>query len=778
MPVSLLPDLTPFWNALAPRYRLERELRQGGMATVYLAQDLRHGRPVALKLMTTQLAASVLPQRFLREIQLAARLDHPHILPVYDSGDDEGRLWYVMPYVEGGSLRDRLRREARLAVKDAVRIAREIADALEYAHACDVIHRDIKPENILLAQGHARLADFGVARAAVAADTAGPDELTRAGHIVGTPKYMSPEQAGGEAVDFRSDLYSLACVLYEMLAGDPPYTGGTAYAIIARAALGPVPQVRTVRDEVPEALEALITRNLSAERADRSPSASAFAASLEDSLTAPSMPVYPPLPDSSGPGALERGRDAYRRRAWREAHAQLSAADGQLPLEPEDLQRLAITCSMLGRNADTPAYMARAYQGFVFRREPELAARAAFWLVLELEERGQVAEAGGWIGRVRRLLGDMRPDCAEQGFVLFPEAMQAVGEGDYEKAREVLERVAAIGDRFGDPDLVALTRHGLGRVLIRAGKVKEGLALLDEAMVAVTTDEVTPLVVGGVYCSVVAGCQEVFDWHRAQEWTAAMSRWCAPQPDLVLFRGQCLLRRSEVLQLRGDWDGALEEIRRALTRLQDPPNQVGLGNAYYQLGELHRLRGSVGEAEEAYRLASQHGRRVQPGLALLRLAQGDAGAALGSLMRALEESPERRYRPMLLAACVEAGIGAGELGAARAAAEELAGIAAEDAVPYLRALSGRAMGAVRLADGDARGALAELRESDRIWRELEAPYEAARTRVLVGRACGEVGDGAEAEMSLAGAAEVFEQLEAGRDLAQVEQLRGMEARGQ
>src|SRR4029078_3998268 len=165
-------------------------------------------------------------------------------------------------------------------VKRAVLTARETAKAREYAHACDVIHRDIKPENILLAQGHARLADFGVARAALAADTAGPDELTRAGHIVGTPKYMCPEQAGGEAVDFRSDLYSLACVLYEMLAGDPPYTGGTAYAIIAPAARAPVPQVRAVRDEVPEALEALIPRTLSAERGARSPSASAFAASL------------------------------------------------------------------------------------------------------------------------------------------------------------------------------------------------------------------------------------------------------------------------------------------------------------------------------------------------------------------------------------------------------------------------------------------------------------------------------------------------------------------
>jgi eukaryotic-like serine/threonine-protein kinase len=361
------------------------------MATVYLAQDLRHARPVALKLMNPELVASVAPRRFLREIQLAARLDHPHILPVYDSGEDAGRLWYVMPYVEGGSLRDRLRREGRLPVRDAVRIARGIADALEYAHGHDVIHRDIKPENILLAQGHPRLADFGIARAAQVTD----EELTRIGTVVGTPKYMAPEQAGGESVDFRSDLYSLACVLYEMLAGDAPYTGPSAHVIIVRSALGPPPAVRDVRAEVPEALEALITRNLSSEPADRSPSASAVAADLEESLTAPAMPVYPPLPEPSPAAALERGRDAYRRRAWGEAHARFSAADRGTPLEPEDLERLAATCSMLGRDTESADLMARAYQGFIGRDAPARAARTAFWLVLDLMERGDVAQASG-----------------------------------------------------------------------------------------------------------------------------------------------------------------------------------------------------------------------------------------------------------------------------------------------------------------------------------------------------------------------------------------------
>jgi tetratricopeptide (TPR) repeat protein len=256
-----------------------------------------------------------------------------------------------------------------------------------------------------------------------------------------------------------------------------------------------------------------------------------------------------------------------------------------------------------------------------------------------------------------------------------------------------------------------------------------------------------------------------------------MSRWCAPQPDLVIFRGQCLLRRSEVLQLRGDWAGALEEARRALARLLDPPGQIALGSAYVQLAELHRLLGEPAVAEEAYRLASQHGKRIQPGLALLRMAQGDPAAALASLRRALEEASERRFRPMLLAACVDVGVAADEIPTARSAAAELAAIAAEVGVPYLRALSARATGAVHLAEGDARRALGELRASEAIWQELEAPYEAARTRVLIGRACGELGDGSESEMSLAGAAAVFERLGAAPDLTQVEQLRSAGARG-
>jgi tRNA A-37 threonylcarbamoyl transferase component Bud32/tetratricopeptide (TPR) repeat protein len=265
--------------ALQDRYAIERELGRGGMAIVYLARDLRHERPVALKLLRPDLAGALGPDRFVREIALTARLDHPHILPVFDSGAADGLLWYVMPYVQGESLRDRIRREGRLPVQDALRIAGEVADALEYAHRHGIVHRDVKPENILLGDGHARVADFGVARAVEAAAS---EELTATGLALGTPAYMAPEQAAGEQVDARADLYALACVLYEMLAGEPAFTGPTAQAIIGKRFAGPPPSVRSLRGEVPAHVDATIRRALARLPSDRFVGAADFARALHD----------------------------------------------------------------------------------------------------------------------------------------------------------------------------------------------------------------------------------------------------------------------------------------------------------------------------------------------------------------------------------------------------------------------------------------------------------------------------------------------------------------
>ena len=265
--------------ALAYRYTLERELGSGGMATVYLARDLRHDRLVALKLLRPDLAATLGPERFVREIRTAARLEHPHILSVHDSGEAAGLLWYTMPFVQGESLRDRMRRELQLPVEEAVRLTREVAEALEYAHGEGIVHRDVKPENILLSGGHARVADFGLAKAV---SVAGGEQLTGTGLVVGTPAYMSPEQASGEGeLDGRTDLYSLACVLYEMLAGEPPFTGRTAQAVIAKRMTGPPPRVRTVRTSVPEAVDLALARALAPVPGDRFATAAEFVAALE-----------------------------------------------------------------------------------------------------------------------------------------------------------------------------------------------------------------------------------------------------------------------------------------------------------------------------------------------------------------------------------------------------------------------------------------------------------------------------------------------------------------
>src|SRR5439155_1189701 len=280
------------------------------MATVYLARDLKHDRFVALKVLHADLAAALGGERFLREIRLAARLQHPHVLSVHDSGDAAGQLWFTMPYVEGESLRARLERERQLSVADALRIAREAAEALDYAHRHGVIHRDVKPENILLTEGHSLLADFGIARA-----LQGSDRLTETGMAVGTPAYMSPEQASGEhALDARTDVYALGCVLYEMLAGHPPFLGSTAREIVARHSLDPVPPLRASRPDLPAAVERAAFKALAKTPADRFPTAGAFG----DALTA--APAVPPSrwcarrPARRQPGSSERS--AHRRHGW------------------------------------------------------------------------------------------------------------------------------------------------------------------------------------------------------------------------------------------------------------------------------------------------------------------------------------------------------------------------------------------------------------------------------------------------------------------------------
>lgn len=470
-------------------------------------------------------------------------------------------------------------------------------------------------------------------------------------------------------------------------------------------------------------------------------------------------------------GDLAVGRAAFHRSAWREAYSHLTTADRTLPLGPEDLERLATAACLLGRETEGAGYWARAHAGHLASGEVEPAVRCALRLALGLLDRGEAAQCAGWIARARRLLEEHRRDCAERGYLMLADGVRLIGEGECAASAAASARAAAIAERFADADLSALARHGQGRALIRLGRTAEGVALLDEAMVAVTTGEVSPLVAGDVYCGVISGCQEVFDWRRAQEWTAALTRWCAAQAELVAYRGQCLLRRAELLLLHGEWSEAAREARLACERLAEPAGQAGLGSAFYQLGEIHRFRGDFAASDEAYRQASLQGRRPYPGLALLRLAQEQVSAASAAIRTAAAEAREPRARPRLLAAVVEIALAAGDVSSARAAAEELARAAAVLEAPYLRALARQSAGAVLLAQGDARAALNALREAESVWRDLKVPYERARARALAGLACRELGDPCGAAMELEAAAEVLKGLGAVPDLARVQRLR-------
>jgi DNA-binding CsgD family transcriptional regulator len=469
-------------------------------------------------------------------------------------------------------------------------------------------------------------------------------------------------------------------------------------------------------------------------------------------------------------GELVLGRRHSENRAWADAFRSLSLADKEAPLSVEDLELWATSAYLIGQDGVFLDALDRAHGTYISAGETRCAARCAFWLGLSLLFMGETGRGTGWLAGARRLVEDEKADCAEWGYLLLPAAEQLLGADDYDAAHATATEAAEIGEQFGEADLISCARHLQGRALMGQGRVEDGLALLDEAMIAVTAGELSPLMTGLIYCSVIDACQQVYALARAWEWTAALAQWCEAQPQMVAFTGTCLVHRAEIMQLHGAWRDAIEEARRACERHSRGIEQQPPAGAFYQQAEVHRLRGKFDAANAAYRNASQGGCDPQPGLALLRMAQGRTNVAAAAIRRVVSATTDQSQRTRLLPAYVEIMLAVSDIETARSACRELADIAESFDSSVLTAMAAQARGAVELAEGDARAAFGSLRRAFEAWRQVEAPYESARVRVLMGMACRASGDDEGAGLELDAARVVFEQLGAAPDLARIDSL--------
>lgn len=465
-------------------------------------------------------------------------------------------------------------------------------------------------------------------------------------------------------------------------------------------------------------------------------------------------------------------RAAYERGEWKAAHTGLTRGAEAMDLEPDDLWRLATASYLIGRDQEFVEALERAHAALREAGDAGGAARAAFWIGLHLAEQGDGARATGWFGRARRVLEAADGERVEEGYLLLPAGRQRLAAGDAEGAARIAHEAAATGERFADRDLVALGIHLKGRALLVGGQVEAGLSLLDEAMVAVVSEDLSPVATGLIYCSVISACRSIYDLGRAYQWTTALADWCERQPDMVAYAGECRVYRAELMQFHGAWPESLEEARRAAATADAAGRSAGAvaGLSAYQQGETHRLLGDLDAAEDAFHRASRAGRQPQPGLALLRLARGDAEAAGTTIRRALAEVREPLRRARLLPAHVEIMIALDALDEALESCVELERIAARYGTGVLSALAAHARGAVTLTAGDPRAALPLLRQAYREWQALGAPYDAARVRVLLGLSCRELGDLEGADLELDAAAAAFRELGAVPDAARAEVL--------
>jgi tRNA A-37 threonylcarbamoyl transferase component Bud32/tetratricopeptide (TPR) repeat protein len=729
------PDPAP----LMPQYEVLEQVGAGGMGVVYKARDPRLRRFVALKFLSASLGADPqLKQRFLQEARTIAALDHPNVCSIFEVAEPAaGQLVIVMPWYEGETLKQRVAR-GPLPVAEALDYALQVAAALAHAHAAGVVHRDIKPANVIVnAGGRVRVLDFGIAKVI---DANAHVTLTQAGAVLGTLAYMSPEQAAGEPVDHRTDLWALGAVLYEMLAGRPPFSAETMVALFHAIHFRDPDRLSSLRPELPAGLHALVHRLLEKDPARRHSDALALAADLE----AVRQGRAPAAPAAPGDDSLARGRAAFARHAWREAYDALSAADAAAGLDAEDLERLGEAAWWLSDGAASVRARERAYRRYAERGAARGAASMALALAEDHLHRLARSVAQGWLRRAERHLSGLS-DVPELGWMHRLKFVIALGEGRPEEAMEHADRALAVARRVGDSDLEALALQDYGRALVARGLVKEGMALIDEAMTAAATGELTPRTTGRAYCNMLDVCERLGDVGRVAEWYDAAKAWYEPHTDSA-YPGICRVRRAGILRRRGALAEAEQEARRAADELSSFLTDVA-GEAFYELGEIRLRMGDLPAAGKLFAEAHARGRDPQPGLAILRLAEGRSEAARAMIEQALAEPRLIALdRAKLLPAQVEISIACGDLTRATEGATELETITATYTAPALVAAAALARGRVELARGAAEPALVQLRTAGRLWAEIDLPVELAQTRLLLARAYSALGNADQAEL--------------------------------
>lgn len=459
---------------------------------------------------------------------------------------------------------------------------------------------------------------------------------------------------------------------------------------------------------------------------------------------------------------LVRAREAYDRREWVAAYDGLSDL-GDDALTAHDFAHLATAAYLLGRPNDCIQALQRAYAAHLGTGDVRGAVRCCFWLTMVLNDAGEAAVASGWVARAQRLLDDVDEDLVERGYLLVPLMFRHIYSGEFDTALPLAEEIERYGHRFAEPDLLAQGLCARGRMFMYTGRVPEGLALLDEAMVAVSAGEVSPIFAGHVYCAMIEGCQEVSDFGRAAEWTTTLTRWCDTQPGLVQFTGQCAVHRGQIMRVRGAFGEALDEFDLAQQRYAAAGASPAAGLALTERGNVLRILGDRAAAEQAFDRAIGFGHDPQPHLALLWLAQGRDDAAAAAVRRLLAEHRDPVHRSQVLPAAVEVLVAVGAQDEAAALAEELAGVAGRFRLPSLSAASHHATAQVALARGEPAAAVPELRQAAHLWTQLRSPYEAARSRVLLGRAFRGLGDEESGVAELTAARRAFAELGAAPD---------------